>query len=137
VFQFREELGASQGTVIRIADQLRYGIESVPRHQGFDPLHPHNHLTTPSWPKGLRCGRLPRSNTNVGLDAAFEAVTTVRRVHPRLPVVGPRSHSVKDTGHADAVDHRKPHLTTTNTGDIGCGIKVDSYRGGGDRHHTY
>ena len=31
VFQLRKELGASQGTVIRIADQLGYGAESVRR----------------------------------------------------------------------------------------------------------
>ena len=31
VFQLREELGASQGTVIRVADQLGYGSESVRR----------------------------------------------------------------------------------------------------------
>lgn len=31
VFQLREELGESQGTVVRIADQLGYGTESVRR----------------------------------------------------------------------------------------------------------
>ena len=31
VFQLRKELGTSQGTVIRIADQLGYGAESVRR----------------------------------------------------------------------------------------------------------
>jgi transposase len=31
VFQLREELGESQGTVVRVADQLGYGTESVRR----------------------------------------------------------------------------------------------------------
>jgi transposase-like protein len=31
VFQLRRELGTSQGTVIRVADQLGYGAESVRR----------------------------------------------------------------------------------------------------------
>jgi transposase-like protein len=31
VFQLRKELGTSQGTVIRVADQLGYGAESVRR----------------------------------------------------------------------------------------------------------
>ena len=31
VFQLRKELGRSQGTVIRVADQLGYGAESVRR----------------------------------------------------------------------------------------------------------
>jgi transposase-like protein len=31
VFQLREELGESQGTVVRVADQLGYGSESVRR----------------------------------------------------------------------------------------------------------
>jgi transposase len=31
VFQLREELGMSQGTVVRVADQLGYGTESVRR----------------------------------------------------------------------------------------------------------
>ncbi len=34
VFQLRKELGTSQGTVIRIADQLGYGAESVRRWVG-------------------------------------------------------------------------------------------------------
>ena len=31
VFQLRKELGTSQGTVVRVADQLGYGAESVRR----------------------------------------------------------------------------------------------------------
>ncbi len=31
VFQLRKELGTSQGTIIRVADQLGYGAESVRR----------------------------------------------------------------------------------------------------------
>jgi transposase-like protein len=31
VFELRKELGTSQGTVVRIADQLGYGTESVRR----------------------------------------------------------------------------------------------------------
>ena len=31
VFQLRKEIGTSQGTVIRVADQLGYGAESVRR----------------------------------------------------------------------------------------------------------
>jgi transposase-like protein len=34
VFELRKELGTSQGTVIRVADQLGYGTESVRRWVG-------------------------------------------------------------------------------------------------------